>query len=106
MSAQLLLGIAIGSEVTATLSLRLAGRGHSIAIPVVVVGYAISFGLLAVVLRSLDVGFVYAIWAGVGTAVVALAGILMFGESASPLKLVSVATVVAGVIGLNLAGAG
>ncbi len=106
MPVALLLSIAIASEVAATVSLRYSD-GFSKPLPsaVVVVGYAISFWLLALVLRELSVGTTYAIWAGAGTAAVALIGILALGEPATAIKLGSIALIIAGVIGLNLSGA-
>jgi small multidrug resistance pump len=102
--AGVLLGIAILVEVTGTLSMRAASRGHLVAIGAAVICYAISLGLLTLILRSLPVGFVYAIWAGSGTAVVAVAGMALFGEPATLARLISIAFVIAGVVGLNLAG--
>ena len=71
----------------------------------VVVGYALSFWLLALILKDLDIGFVYAVWSGVGTALIAAIGIFAFGESATALKFASVALIIAGVVGLNAGGA-
>ena len=72
------------------------------------VGFAacalISFALLTVALRRLEVGPAYATWTGIGAAGTAVVGIAMLGESASPLKIASLALVVTGVIGLSLAG--
>lgn len=65
----------------------------------------ISFGLLTVALRKLEVGPAYAVWTGIGAAGTAVVGMLALGESASPLKLVSIALVIAGAVGLNLSGA-
>lgn len=106
MAAALLLAAAIGVEIVATLSLR-ASDGFTRLGPtlVVVVGYAGSFYLLSLVLRRLDLGLVYAIWSGVGTAAIAAIGILALGEPATALKLVSIALIIVGVIGLNVAGA-
>jgi small multidrug resistance pump len=106
MPAALLLAAAIGVEIVATLSLR-ASDGFTRLGPtlVVVVGYAGSFYLLSLVLRRLDLGLVYAIWSGVGTAAIAAIGILALGEPATALKLVSIALIIVGVIGLNVAGA-
>ena len=56
-------------------------------------------------LRHLELGFVYAVWAGAGTALVAGIGIFFLGEAAGTLKLASIGLVVAGVVGLNLGGA-
>jgi quaternary ammonium compound-resistance protein SugE len=70
-----------------------------------VVGIAaawISFGLLTLALRTLSVGTAYAIWTGIGVLGVAVAGIVAHGESSSPARLVFLALILAGVIGLKL----
>ena len=67
-------------------------------------GYATSFYLLSLILRQLSVGTTYAIWAGAGTAAIAVIGIVALGEPATALKLGSIALIVIGVIGLNLSG--
>ena len=102
----LLLSAAIAAEVIATVS-RKASDGFSRPVPsaITVVGYLISFWLLALVLKELSVGTTYAIWSAVGTAAVALIGIAMYGETASFLKIASLGLIVLGVIGLNAAGA-
>ena len=102
----LLLSAAIAAEVIATVSLK-ASDGFSRPVPsaITVVGYLISFWLLALVLKELSVGTTYAIWSAVGTAAVALIGIAAYGESASVLKIASLGLIVLGVIGLNAAGA-
>ena len=66
---------------------------------------AISFGLLSWALRSLPVGSAYAVWTGIGAAGTVLFGMLFLDESSSPVKILSVSLIVAGVIGLNLSGA-
>jgi quaternary ammonium compound-resistance protein SugE len=72
------------------------------------VGFAvcavISFGLLTVALRSLEVGPAYATWTGLGAAGTAAVGMILLGDTVSVGKLVSIALILAGVIGLNLAG--
>ena len=102
----LLLAAAIGSEVTATLALK-HSDGFTNLLPsvIVVLGYGVSFWLLALVLKHLSVGTTYAIWSAVGTAVIALVGIAAYGEGASLLKLASLGLIIVGVIGLNAAGA-
>jgi small multidrug resistance pump len=100
----LLLTIAILCEVSATLALRAAGDGHRAAIVAVVLGYVVSLSLLAVVVKHLDVSVAYAVWAGAGTALVALFGVAILGEPATALKLGSIALIIAGVVGLNLFG--
>jgi small multidrug resistance pump len=100
----LLLTAAILSEVTATLALRAASDGHRGALVVVVLGYTVSLGLLALVVRHLDVSITYAVWAGAGTALVALFGVTFLGEPATAIKLASIGLIIAGVVGLNLVG--
>jgi quaternary ammonium compound-resistance protein SugE len=69
----------------------------------VVLGVA-SLALLALALRSLPVGTAYAVWTGIGAAGTAILGIVLLGEPAQALRLASIALIVAGVVGLNLAG--
>jgi small multidrug resistance pump len=106
MAAGLVLTLAILTEVIGTVALRYS-EGFTRAVPsvVMVVAYALSFYFLAIVLRQLPLGFVYAIWAGAGTALVALIGMVVLGEAVSVLKIVGLALVIAGVVSLNLAGA-
>lgn len=72
------------------------------------VGFAVcalvSFGLLNLALGRLEVGPAYAVWTGIGAAGTAIVGIVVLGESASALKIVSIGLVLAGVVGLNLSG--
>ena len=106
MAAGLVLALAILTEVIGTVALRYSD-GFTRALPslVMVVAYALSFYFLALVLRQLPLGFVYAIWAGAGTALVALIGMVALGEAVSGLKIAGLALVIAGVVSLNLAGA-
>lgn len=69
-------------------------------------GGAASFGLLTVALRDLPVGTAYAVWTGVGAVGTALVGIVFLGDAASAARLSSIALIVGGVVGLNLAGGG
>jgi small multidrug resistance pump len=106
MPPGLLLALAIAAEVAATLSLR-ASDGFTKLLPsvVVVLGYGVSFALLAIVLKHIAIGTTYAIWAGAGTAAIAVIGIVALGEPATALKVGSILLIIAGVIGLNLGGA-
>src|SRR3954470_1389214 len=102
----LLLTTAITSEVIATVALKHSdGFTRPLPIALVVIGYGISFWLLAEVLKHLSVGTTYAIWSAAGTAAIALIGIAAYGEVAGALKLASLALIIVGVIGLNAAGA-
>jgi quaternary ammonium compound-resistance protein SugE len=62
----------------------------------------ISLGLLGLALKTLPVGTAYAVWVGVGAAGTAIAGILLFAEAVSIWKMVSLAMIVAGIVGLKL----
>lgn len=71
-----------------------------------VVSAAISLWLLTEALRTIPVGTAYAIWTGIGAVGVAVLGIALFSESASPARLLCIAVIVSGVIGLKLTSAG
>ena len=62
-----------------------------------------SFWLLAYAMRALPLGTSYAVWTGVGTAGAFVAGVVLFGEQISALRVISVALIVLGMIGLRLA---
>ncbi len=61
-----------------------------------------SFVLLAQALRTLDVGPSYAIWTGIGTAGAVVFGVILFGESLNPLRILFLAMILVGVVGLLL----
>ena len=63
---------------------------------------AVSLGLLGLALKTLPLGTAYAIWTGIGTIGTALLGIMLFGESASALRLACIGLIVAGIVGLKL----
>jgi multidrug transporter EmrE-like cation transporter len=106
MTAGMLLGFAIASEVVGTILLRVSD-GFSKPLPAagVVVTYLLSVWLLALVLKEMEIGFAYAVWAGVGTAVIAVVGVMVWDEPMGMLKLMSLVAVIGGVIGLNLSAA-
>jgi quaternary ammonium compound-resistance protein SugE len=72
------------------------------------VGFAacalVSFALLTIALKHLEVGSAYAVWTGLGAAGTAVVGMAWLGDAVSTMKLVSIGLILAGVIGLNLAG--
>jgi quaternary ammonium compound-resistance protein SugE len=70
-----------------------------------VAAIVVSLGLLGVALKSLPIGTAYAIWVGVGAAGTAIAGMLLFGESASAAKFMCLGLIVAGIVGLKLTAA-
>lgn len=71
---------------------------------ITVAAVIVSMGLLALAARSLPIGTAYAVWTGIGTVGAVLLGILLFGDSASLLRLVFVALILVGIIGLKLVG--
>ncbi|CAB3727227.1 MULTISPECIES: quaternary ammonium compound efflux SMR transporter SugE [Achromobacter] len=69
---------------------------------VTVGGMLVSFWLLALAMKTLPLGTAYAVWVGIGTIGAFVAGIVLFGESASWLRIASVALIVLGLVGLKL----
>ncbi|MBO6519478.1 MAG: multidrug efflux SMR transporter [Rhodospirillales bacterium] len=95
---------AISFEVVGTLSLKLSdGFSRPLFVGVTIIGYLASFGCLGLALKGIPVSTAYAIWAGVGTAVIAIIGMLFMSEPANGVKYASVALIVLGVVGLHLA---
>ncbi|MEC4020808.1 DMT family transporter [Streptomyces sp. H27-D2] len=101
----LMLAGAIIAEVLGTTSMKYSD-GFSKLWPSLgtALGYGIAFYLLAQTLRTMEVGTVYAIWSGAGTAIIAAIGMAFLGESASAVKLLGIGLVIAGVAVLNLGG--
>ncbi len=89
------------------LSLK-ASQGFSRPLPSVlfVLFAAGSFALLNLALRTLPVGTAYAVWTGIGAAGTAIIGMLLLGEPTTVARLVAISLIVAGVVGLQVTGAG
>ncbi|MFF8446457.1 DMT family transporter [Streptomyces leeuwenhoekii] len=102
----LLLAGAIAAEVAGTTAMKYS-EGFSRLWPslLTLLGYVISFGLLAQTLKTLSVGTAYAIWSGVGTAAVATIGIVFLGEAMTLARAAGIALIIVGVVVLNLGGA-
>jgi small multidrug resistance pump len=99
------LAAAIVFEICGTTALKLSiGLTRPGPTAVVAAAYPLSFAALALALKGIDLSVAYAVWSGVGTAVVAALGILWFGEPAGLGKLAALALIVAGVVGLHLSG--
>jgi small multidrug resistance pump len=101
--AFLLLAGAIITEVLGTTALKVS-NGFTRLWPSIftVVGYAVSFVLLAQCLKSMAVGTAYAIWSALGTAMIVTIGVIFFGESLGPVKILGIVLVIVGVVLLNL----
>lgn len=101
-----LLVLAITAEVGATAALP---RTESFRSPgwtaLVLSGYIVSIWLLTLVVRQMPVSIAYAIWAGLGTAAIAVIGVLVLGESWDLTKIAALTLIIAGVVMLNLNGA-
>ncbi|MBA2780515.1 DMT family transporter [Billgrantia kenyensis] len=97
------LALAIVAEVVATSALK-ATHGFTRLGPslVVVIGYAIAFYMLALVLRTIPVGIAYAIWAGLGIVLVALVGVLVYGQRPDLPAVLGIGLIVAGVVVIQL----
>lgn len=103
MSPWVLLGVAVVVEVGATIALRLSqGLTRPVPTLVVVVGYGVAFWLLSRIVQQLPTSVTYAVWAGAGIALVAIVGVVAFGEAVTPVKVASLVLVVLGIVGLHL----
>jgi small multidrug resistance pump len=103
MQPWLLLVSAIALEVAGTTSMKLS-QGFTRLVPSVLlfVCYMASFVALTLALKKIEVSVAYAVWAGVGTALVAVIGVVYFREELTALKLISLLFIIVGVVGLNL----
>ncbi|MCC5964263.1 MAG: QacE family quaternary ammonium compound efflux SMR transporter [Rhodobacteraceae bacterium] len=97
------LAVAILFETIGTTALK-ASDGMTRAWPaaVVVVAYALSFWLLALVLRVIPVGVAYAIWSGLGICLIAGIGWAMFGQRLDAAALLGIVLIIAGILVINL----
>ncbi|MRG76195.1 MAG: QacE family quaternary ammonium compound efflux SMR transporter [ANME-2 cluster archaeon] len=97
--------MAIIFEVAGTTCMKLS-YGFTKAVPsiLMIILYLLSLGSLTFALKKMDVSIAYAIWAGLGTALIATVGILWFEEPVTALKIISLGLIIIGVIGLNLSG--
>ncbi len=97
------LGLAIVFEVAGTTCLKLS-HGFTQLVPSLVIfpAYGISLACLTLAVKTLPISVAYAVWAAVGTALIAAIGILWFREPATTTKLVFIGLIVVGVIGLHL----
>jgi small multidrug resistance pump len=105
MQSWLILVAAIVLEVAGTASMKLA-EGFTRLVPsiLIFVFYGLSFAALTVSLKTIDVSVAYAVWSGLGTALIAGIGVWYFREPVTLLKLVSLLFIIVGVAGLNLGG--
>jgi len=107
MSSWFMLMMAIVFEVTGTTAMKLSD-GFTRPLPsiLLILFYFLSLAALTLALKRIEVSIAYAVWAGMGTVLVVVIGILWFREPVSLLKVGSILLIVAGVVGLHLSGAG
>ena len=97
------LTLAIIMEVIGTAAMKLSHGFTKVAPSIMMVAfYGLSFAFLTLAVKKIDVSIGYAIWAGVATALKAIVGIYYFKEPASVVKILSIALIVLGVIGLTM----
>jgi len=99
------LALAILFEVAGTTSMKLSA-GFTRVVPAVFMGifYCICFFFLTLALKKIDVSVAYAIWSGIGVALIASIGVLYFREPVTMLKVVGLLAIIGGVIALRMAG--
>jgi len=97
--------MAIVFEVIGTTSMKLS-EGFTKILPSVVmfVFYLLSLTALTFALKKFDVSTAYAIWSGLGTALITIVGFYLFKESITLAKIISIALIIIGVVGLHLSG--
>lgn len=78
-----------------------AGFTRPLPTALTVVAIVISMSLLGWAARSLPIGTAYAVWTGIGAIGAVLFGIVLFGESAQPLRLVCIVLIIIGILGLK-----
>lgn len=94
---------AIALEVAGTTAMKMS-EGFTKTVPSIMmfIFYVLSLIALTYALKKFDMSMAYAIWAGVGTALITIVGIYFFKEPTSIVKIVSIMLIIAGVVGLHL----
>jgi len=97
--------MAILFEVAGTTSMKIS-EGFTKVVPSIAMAvfYILSLTALTFALKKFDVSMAYAIWSGVGTALITAVGFYFFKEEMTPIRLVSIGLIILGVIGLHLSG--
>lgn len=99
----LYLAIAIVAEVVATASLK-ASEGFTKTMPslLVIIGYGVAFYFLSLVLKTIPVGVAYAIWSGIGVALISIVGMVIFGQKLDLAAVIGILLIISGVVVLNV----
>lgn len=67
-----------------------------------IIAMLVSFWLLSLSLKTLPLGTAYAVWVGIGTIGTVIAGIMLFGDSINIIRIISIAFIILGIIGLKI----
>ena len=103
MSHWIALALAIISEVIGTSFLKSADGFTRLAPSlIVIVAYVASFYFLSLALKTLPLGIAYAVWAGTGVALIALAGFAFFGDKLDAAAIIGILLIVSGVVVINV----
>jgi small multidrug resistance pump len=103
MSHWIALALAIISEVIGTSFLKSAAGFTRLAPSlIVIVAYVASFYFLSLALKTLPLGIAYAVWAGTGVALIALAGFAFFGDKLDAAAIIGILLIVSGVVVINV----
>lgn len=102
--AYLILGLAIISEVFGSSMMKLS-NGFKRKLPTLglIIGMGLSFFCLSVALKTIPLGTAYAIWSGIGTALTAVVGIVLYKEGLTKNKVLGLILIIAGVVIMKLA---
>lgn len=103
MSPWILLMITIIFEVAGTIAMKLS-LGLTKVFPTIMIfiSYGLCFSIFAIAIKQIELSVAYAIWSGVGTLIISIIGILLFNETISVIKIVSILFIILGVIGLKV----
>ena len=102
MNHWLAIGIAIVAEVTATTALKASNEFTKLwPSLIVVVGYGLAFYFMAISMRVLPVGIMYAIWAGLGIVLISIIGWLVYKQTLDAPAIIGMALIIAGVVIIN-----
>lgn len=98
------LAVAIGFEICGTVALKLSdGFAHVLPSLLILPAYGVSFVFLTMAVKTIPISVAYAVWSGVGIAVISLIGMGWFREPVTIAKLAFIAVIVIGIVGLHMA---
>lgn len=99
----LYLAIAILAEVAGTTALK-SSNGFTNLLPsiIVIIGYGTAFYFLSLVLKTVPVGVAYAVWAGAGIVLIAIIGLVFFGQKLDLAAIIGMLFIVTGIVIMNV----